>query len=179
MHVRLRRRNSRHTTHLRDLPAQVRVTRPHHALEGKVLEVFAKLRHQGRPHFMLVLPDGSRSYIPVAWTDFVATAPSSGASCSTVASASDLLRLRQRVDCLLRRTQVGPTTNQRSSTQESQYATAATGALECGTSSHSAHLSTAHASAAEQSRQPSGPTDPQTGPGSAHIASSSNPTTTP
>ena len=36
--------------------------RPYHALEGKVLEVFAKLRHKGKPHFMLVLPDGSRSY---------------------------------------------------------------------------------------------------------------------
>src|SRR2546430_416683 len=34
-------RNLRHTTHLRDLPDKVRVTRPHHALEGKVLEVFA------------------------------------------------------------------------------------------------------------------------------------------
>src|SRR2546427_9752224 len=96
-------RNSRHTTHLRDLPAQVRVTRAHHALEGKVLEVFAKLQHKGRPHFMLVLPDGSRSYVPVSWTDFVATPPSSGTPCSIVASASDLLGLRKRVDCLLRR----------------------------------------------------------------------------
>jgi hypothetical protein len=166
-------RNLRHTTHLRDLPTQVRVIRPHHALEGKVLEVFAKLRHKGRPHFILVLPDGSRSYIPVAWTDFVATPQSSAALCPTIASASDLLHLRQFVDCLLRRTEVGPTTNQNSPTLESQHATAATGTVECGTSSHSTHLSTANASATEQSRQPSGPTHPQAGPSCSHHKPSS------
>ena len=41
------------------------MTRRHHALEGKVLEVFAKLRHKGKPHFVLVLPDGSRSSFPL------------------------------------------------------------------------------------------------------------------
>ena len=79
------------------------MTRPHHALEGKVLEVFAKLRHRGKPHFVLVLPDGSRSYVPVAWTDVASSPESSAPPCSSVGSASDLLRLRQRVDCLLRR----------------------------------------------------------------------------
>jgi len=142
------------------------VTRPHHALEGKVLEVFAKLRHRGKPHFLLVLPDGSRSYIPVAWTDFVVTPQCSGASCSTVAWATDLLRLRQRVDCLLHRIEAGPTTKQYSPTQESQHATTATGAVECGTSPNSTGLSTAHASAAEQSRQPPGSAHSQAGPGS-------------
>jgi len=160
------RKNPRHTTHLRDLPDKVRVTRPHHALEGKVLEVFAKLRHRGKPHFLLVLPDGSRSYIPVAWTDFVATPQSSGAPCSTVASASDLLRLRQRVDCLLPRIEAGPTTKQNSPTQESQHATLATGAVECRTSSNSTRLSTAHASTAEPSRQPPGSAHSHAGPGS-------------
>lgn len=165
-------RNSRHTTHLRDLPAQVRVTRPHHALEGKVLEVFAKLRHKGRPHFMLVLPDGSRSYIPVAWTDFIAPPPGSATPCSTVASATDLLLLRQRVDFLLRRMQAGPSTEQNSSTQESQHATAATGAVECRTSSHSTDLSTTHPCATEQSGQPPGRTSPQNGPETPDTASS-------
>src|SRR5207245_7267092 len=107
------RRNLRHTTHLHDLPDKVRVTRPHHALEGKVLEVFAKLRHRGQPHFVLVLPDGSRSYIPAAWTDFAATSASYPNS-SMMASASDLLRLRQRVDWLLRRTEQGPSAKQTS-----------------------------------------------------------------
>jgi hypothetical protein len=165
-------RNLRQTSPLRDLPSQVRVTRPHHALEGKVLEVFAKLRHKGRPHFMLVLPDGSRSYIPVAWTDFVAPPAGSAAPCSIVASASDLLRLRQRVDCLLRRIQAGPSTEQNSSTQESQHATAATGAVECRTSSHSTDLSTTHPRATEQSGQPPGRTSPQNGPKTPDTASS-------
>ena len=173
------RRNLRPTTHLRDLPDKVRVTRPHHALEGKVLEVFAKLRHRGKPHFLLVLPDGSRSYIPVAWTDFVATPQSSGASCSTVASASDLLGLRKRVDCLLRRIEADPATDQNSPTQESQHATAATGVVECGTASHSTHLSTAHVPAAEQSRQPPRPAHSETGPGSSPNRVSLNSTKTP
>src|SRR6266853_2528952 len=172
-------RNLRHTTHLRDLPSQVRVIRPHHALEGKVLEVFAKLRHKGKPHFLLVLPDGSRSYIPAAWTDFGAPPQSSEAPCSTVACASDLLRLRQRVDCLVRRIEAGPATDQNSPTQENHHATSATGTVECRTSSHSTHLSTAHASATKQSRQPPGRAHSQTGPGPSHTASSSNPTKTP
>jgi len=60
---------------------------------------------------MLVLPDGTRSYVPVAWTDIVTAPQSSEASCSAVASASDLLGLRQRVDCLLRRIEAGLTAN--------------------------------------------------------------------
>src|ERR1035441_6231639 len=146
---------------LQDLPERVRVTRRHHALEGKVLEVFAKLRHRGKPHFMLVLPDGSRSYIPVAWTDFVGGSDSSAPSCSIVASTTDLLRLRQRVECLLRRIESGSTTNQNSPTQESQYATTATGAVECRTPSDSTNLSTTDASTTQPPRQPSGPTHSQ------------------
>ena len=163
MDARFRQRNSRDTTPTHDLPARVRITRPHHALEGKVLEVFAKLRHKGRPHFMLVLPDGSRSYIPVAWTDVVATPQSPAMPNSTVASASDLLRLRERVDCLLRRIEAGPTTDPNSSTQESQHATLATGAVECRAASDSTTLSTAHAPATEQAGQPSGRAHSQAG----------------
>ena len=166
------RRNLRQTSPLRDLPSQVRVTRPHHALEGTVLEVFAKLRHKGRPHFVLVLPDGSRSYIPVAWTDFVAPPPGSAAPCSIVASASDLLRLRQRVDCLLHRIQAGPITELNSLTQENQHATAATGAVECRTSSSPTDLSTTYPCATEQSGQPPGRASSQNGPKTLDTASS-------
>ena len=127
------------------MPAQVRVTRPHHALEGQVLDVFAKLRHKGRPHFLLVLPDGSRSYIPVAWTDLVTNPANPAPPCSLIGSASDLLGLRQRVDCLLRRIEADPARSQNSSTQESQRETATTGAVECRASSDSTDLPTAHA----------------------------------
>ena len=156
-------RISRHTTPTRDLPAQVRVTRQHHALEGKVLEVFAKLRHKGRPHFMLVLPDGTRSYVPVAWTDVVTVPQISVQPCSTAASASDLLRLRERVDCLLRRIEAGPTRDQNSPTQESQHATLAIGAVECRAASDSTAVSTAHAPATKQAGQPSGRAHSQAG----------------
>jgi hypothetical protein len=145
-----------------------------------VLEVFAKLRHKGRPHFLLVLPDGSRSYIPVAWTDLVSSPERSAPPCSLVSSASDLLRLRQRVDCLLRRIQNGATTQPSSPTQENQHATTATGVVECGTSPNSTSLSTAHASATEQPRQPPDSAHSQAGPGSSHkLSSTLNPDSKP
>jgi len=139
------------------------VTRPHHALEGKVLEVFAKLRHQGKPHFVLVLPDGSRSYIPVAWTDVASNPESSAPPCSSVGSASDLLRLRQRVDCLLRRIESGPATSQNLPIQESKHAKTATRPVERGTSSDSTRLPTALAPTAEQSCPLPGPTHGEVG----------------
>jgi hypothetical protein len=141
----------------------VRVTRPHHALEGQVLEVFAKLRHKGQPHFMLVLPDGSRSYIPVAWTDLVATPESSAPSSSLQASASDLLRLRQRVDFLLRRIEPGLVANQTVSNPENQHETAATGTVECRTPSHATTLPTAHTAAAQRPDPSAGPAFSQAG----------------
>jgi hypothetical protein len=149
------------------------VTRPHHALEGKVLKVFAKLRHKGKPHFLLVLPDASRSYIPVAWTDFNPAPESSAAPCAVIASASDLLALRQRVDWLLRRIEGDPTMQPNLPTQEIQHATTAIGVVECRTSPDSTNLSTAHASATEQPRQPPDSAYSQGGPGSSHELSSS------
>jgi hypothetical protein len=139
------------------------VTRPHHALEGKVLEVFAKLRHKGRPHFLLVLPDGSRSYIPVAWTDLLTSPAHSAPPCPLIGYASDLLRLHKRVDYLLRRIEAGPASNPNSSIQESQHATATTGTVECGTSSDSTGLSTAHAATAESADLSLGPTHLEVG----------------
>jgi len=156
------------------------VTRPHHALEGNVLDVFAKLRHKGRPHFLLVLPDGSRSYIPVTWTELATNPANPAPLCSIIGSASDLLGLRQRVDCLLRRFEAAPASNQNSSTQDSQHATATTGALECGTSSDSNGLSTAHAATAQSTDPPLGPTHLEVGTsGSDQPSTSSNRKTRP
>jgi hypothetical protein len=151
-------RNLRHTTHLRDLPSRVRVIRPHHALEGKVLDVFAKVRHKDRPHFLLVLPDGSRTCVPVAWTDFVRDPASASPPCMIIGCALDLLVLRQRVDCLLRRIEADPAGTQNSTTQEIPHASATTGAVECRASSDSTGLSTAHAATTEPSGQSPGPT---------------------
>jgi hypothetical protein len=137
------------------------VTRSHHALEGKLLEVFGKLRLKGKFYLVLVLPDGSRSNIPAAWTDFQsaatdASAPSS--SGSVIASALDLLRTRQCVDSLLRRIEQIPTSDKTSPNQESQHETSTTRAVVCRTPSDPAALSTTHSRAAEQSGRSSGPT---------------------
>jgi hypothetical protein len=121
-----------------------------------VLTVFAKLRHKGKAHFLLVLPDGSRSYIPVAWTDSAAATKHPQASCSIVAFASDLLRLRERVDYLLRRIGFAPATKDNSATQEHHHATTPIRAVECRTSPNSTSVSPTHAAAAEPSRPPSG-----------------------
>jgi hypothetical protein len=146
-----------------------------------VLKVFAKLRHKGKAHFLLVLPDGSRSYLPVAWTDFGSPpALPAQASCSIVASAADLLRLRERVDYLLRRIDVGPATNKNSPTHEHQHGTPATGIVECRTPPHSTALSTAHGAAAKPSRQPPGSAHSQAGAGSSpKLSSSLNPDSKP
>lgn len=60
---------------------------------------------QGRLHLLLVLPDGSRSLIPAAWTDLrrapdkaVTTGPR-----AALASVSQLLQARTIVDALVRR----------------------------------------------------------------------------
>jgi len=169
------RRNSRHTTHLRDFPAQVRVTRPHHALQGQVLEVFAKLRHKGKPHLLLVLRDGSRSYVPVDWTDFLPSPDRSGAGHFMVASAADLLRLCERVDCLRRRIEPDPTTRQNSPNQESQHAKATTGTVECGAASDSTSLSTANSSTAKRDRRSLGPTHSEDRPGTSRQPLAPNP----
>src|SRR3954454_4521886 len=96
------RRNPSHTTHLQRFPEHVIITRPHHPFEGQSLEVLRQARMPGGLQFVLILPDGSKSLIPADWTDFKAT------SCATqtpvlVGSLDDLLRLRNLVDALLRR----------------------------------------------------------------------------
>ena len=63
------------------------------------------LRHAHMPgglQFVFILPDGSKSLIPADWTDFK---PDEGGPKvpQLVGSPDDLLRLRGRVDALLRR----------------------------------------------------------------------------
>ena len=56
----------------------------------------------GGLQFVLILPDGSKSLIPAAWTDFDA-AGQAGTASQLVGSMEDLLRMRSLVDALLRR----------------------------------------------------------------------------
>lgn len=72
-----------------------------------MLEVFGKIRREGRLHLILVMPDGSRSHIPAEWTDSPDAPPAFKDSAlePPIASALGLWRLRQQVDALLGRTQ--------------------------------------------------------------------------
>jgi len=50
------------------LPVMVTITRPRHPLEGKRLRMLGSLHRHGRLELLLVLPDGSKSLVPAAWT---------------------------------------------------------------------------------------------------------------
>ena len=101
------RTNTRHTAHrhLNGYPEQVRVMRPRHPLEDKSLKVLGWSHRQGQLHLLLVLPDGSRSWIPASWTDLKTAGDKAPATTGSqaLASLSQLLHTRTIVDALLRR----------------------------------------------------------------------------
>ena len=103
------RTTPRNTTHHKDLPKSVTIIRPHHPFEGKELVVFGRQRHRGKLHWVLVLPDGSRSLIPQAWTDLarLQSQPQTKPN-TTLASIHDLLHARAVVDALLHRRSSAP-----------------------------------------------------------------------
>jgi hypothetical protein len=45
----------------------VRITRPRHPLQDKLLQVLGGMRRHGVVESLLVLPDGSKSLVPAAW----------------------------------------------------------------------------------------------------------------
>src|SRR3984893_2915981 len=47
------RRTPRHTTHHKDLPEHVTITRPHHPFVGRSLAIFGRRRYQGKLHLIL------------------------------------------------------------------------------------------------------------------------------
>jgi hypothetical protein len=56
------------------------------------LQVLGGMRRHGAVELLLVLPDGSKSLIPAAWTDVDSSAVDAGASMSTLGSLSELLQ---------------------------------------------------------------------------------------
>ena len=92
------------------MPERVTIVRPKHPFEGQSLAVLGQTHRQNRLHWVLILPDGSRSLIPAEWTDN----GSSSHQCSEqtpaarLASFDELLRLRTIVDALLRRAAASP-----------------------------------------------------------------------
>ena len=85
----------------------MRVIQLYHPLEGQVLTVLGWSHRHGQLHLLLVLPDGSRSLIPAAWTNLTEApdkAPvATTGSHSALASINQLLHTRTIVDALLRR----------------------------------------------------------------------------
>src|SRR5215211_3046048 len=69
------------------------VTRRRHPLEGLSLRELGRMRRHGRLELLLVLPDGSKSLIPAAWTDLGRAADSTDTDTvlATLGSLADLL----------------------------------------------------------------------------------------
>ena len=105
-------RKPRHTTHHHHLPERVTIIRSHHPFEARSLEVLSKIHRNGRLYLVLILPDGSKSVIPVEWTDYASvTQPRQAASAqnrAVLGSIEDLLHARAITDALLNRL-VAPT----------------------------------------------------------------------
>ena len=123
-HDRCCQRTPRHTTHHKDLPEHVTITRPNHPFEGKTLAVFGRRRYQGKLHLILILPNGSRSLIPVEWTDldaFPQSPPAPPKPNTHLGSVRDLLHARAVVDALLKRRTPSHGSGEKSVGEESHY----------------------------------------------------------
>jgi len=91
------------------------ITRRRHPLEGQSLPELGRMRRHGRLELLLVLPDGSKSLVPAAWTNLGAdTADTStdssggagvdaGAVAATLGSLADLLAVCTLLTDLARR----------------------------------------------------------------------------
>jgi hypothetical protein len=67
--------------------SEVVVTRSRHPLQGQALVVLGRRWCQGQVELLLVLPDGTKSLVPAAWTDWE---PAVGDSVPAVGSLADL-----------------------------------------------------------------------------------------
>ena len=98
-------RNTRHTTHVQQLPPSVRIIREKHALEGRILGVLGHMRRRSGLQLILALPEGGTASVPASWTDLESPA-AAGVNQNhrgrTLGSAADLLHTRSVVDALLR-----------------------------------------------------------------------------
>lgn len=121
-------RKSRHTTRLEGFPAKVTILRDRHPLQGQSLELFGWAHRHGCLHLTLVLPDGSRSLFPAAWTDLdpnrLPTSPSrhSPSPSASMGMVSCLLHACKVVDSLLRRLDPSAEPSKTPSTEERKRA---------------------------------------------------------
>ena len=84
--------------------SQAMVTRTLHPMEGLTLQVLGQMRRHGCLELLLVLPDGSKSLIPAAWTDQAEPTETMAATATaTVATLADLEHAVVLVAALLAR----------------------------------------------------------------------------
>ena len=106
----MNRRKIRQTTHPQDLPKSVVITREHHPFEGRSLAVIHGIRRRGVRLVLAILPNGTRSLIPAAWTDWRPEQSTERPGAKTNSHIShdlgrldDLLHLRTIINALLSR----------------------------------------------------------------------------
>jgi hypothetical protein len=88
----------------------VTIIRERHAFEGQTLAVISSIKRRGVLLVLVILPNGSRSLIPAAWTDW-SVPHTCGASSSAddiiparaLGKLGDLLALCKIIDALQRR----------------------------------------------------------------------------
>jgi len=89
----------------------VMVTRPRHPLVGRRLQVVGAMRRLGRDELLVVLPDGSKTLIPAAWTDGDTTVASQDRAreqgAAVLAGPAELLAAREVVAGLCARADAG------------------------------------------------------------------------
>jgi hypothetical protein len=89
----------------------VRVTRPRHPLAGRWLQVIGAMRRLGRDELLVVLPDGSKTLIPAAWTDCETTVADEGQAldrgAAVLAGPAELFHAREVVASLCARADAG------------------------------------------------------------------------
>ncbi len=112
----------------------VRITRKAHVFEGQSLNVLGRARRQNQPQFLLLFPDESQRYVPVEWTDAGTAGPSDTDDTSELPTVGvrELQRLRDRIERIRQRTEVGPD----SPTGSPESAPALTAGCSPGQSSH-------------------------------------------
>jgi len=88
----------------------VTILRKGHAFEGKALIVIGSIKRRGALLFLVILPNGSRSHIPGAWTDWDGACASEALSsagdpipAASIGRLADLLQLSKVVEALRRR----------------------------------------------------------------------------
>jgi hypothetical protein len=90
---------------------EVLVTRPRHPLRGWRLPVIGAMRRLGRDELLVVLPDGSKTLMPAAWTDRDTTTANEGhaldQTTAILAAPAQLLHAHELVASLRVRADAG------------------------------------------------------------------------